>query len=450
MNLKRIVLMALVLGTVFGESALAAKEQRTIKAICPPREVMAVTYKADTPYSNGALEKRLVPVINELYSHNTVGAKLKLREMLKKDVQNAPLYYYWLSYCFNLEGNKSLAIETINKALAIDPKYADGYFFRATLKGDNSAKYGDFNKWIEYSSGDKKYNAYKYVAMTYSQEGKMGKALALLSKAQKEMPQLVEDSFYWSKADVYFKGNEYQKAIDVLKTAPTHNEVQTLRDLAYIYEFLGENEACEETIKAARKLSPKGLTLIPDLARVYIRQGKYEEALGELDKAVVKGPDYYAVKSEICYRLGRYEDGIDTIKNNTWYGDKSWGEQFDAKLALNEYGLGKYEEALKLIEGELAFEPKYPNAKFGEIYKAGNLDVKGMTLIALGKPKEALATLEEALKVYTFNPMVYTNMGDAYAKLGKKAAAKECYSKAINMNSDLYASQKAKRGLLSI
>ncbi len=83
----------------------------------------------------------------------------------------------------------------------------------------------------------------------------------------------------------------------------------------------------------------------------------------------------------------------------------------DRPDALVLYQDGKYDEAIKVCEGELAARP-------------GNMDsysVLGWSLIRLGKYREALGKAQEALKISRYDTRIVEIIGEANFYLGKNS-----------------------------
>jgi tetratricopeptide (TPR) repeat protein len=86
-------------------------------------------------------------------------------------------------------------------------------------------------------------------------------------------------------------------------------------------------------------------------------------------------------------------------------------------------------EAYESLTGEAA-----PRPRAGIDLNAGDFANKGTSLVALGRPAEALTCFERALEINPRDARVWSNKGVALARLGRPAEALTCYDRALDIN----------------
>src|SRR5262249_13468278 len=93
------------------------------------------------------------------------------------------------------------------------------------------------------------------------------------------------------------------------------------------------------------------------------------------------------------------------------------------------------EEARRMIEKALRLEPK----------NAAYLDSLGWVLYKLGKPKEALPCLQQALEQSTEpDPTLFDHLGDIYAALHQPSKAREAWQKSLSLEPNAEVEKKLK------
>ena len=186
-----------------------------------------------------------------------------------------------------------------------------------------------------------------------------------------------------------------------LKLVPRYAAAHTrLAEAEYQLAVRGWIEDPQEALKRSESLAQKALAIgEPDsnvrahglLGHIYILQGKYAQALAEVNRALeLNGSDAaaYASRGSVLLWLGRIDEAIASIET---------AQRFDPQLnsgpyyflALGYHMSGRYRDAVALADRSLI---KYPN--FHELHV-----VRAMALAELGDADGARIATEQARRL---------------------------------------------------
>lgn len=143
-------------------------------------------------------------------------------------------------------------------------------------------------------------------------------------------------------------------------------------------------------------------------ARVFFQMGRYEEALaayGEADEAWKKMADLLLEK-------GKEDSGKEFLE-----------KVLEARscCGMSLYKLGRYEEALEIVDSALEVKPDSPT----------EWSNRGFVLSALGRNEKALEAFEKALSLDPASPKILTSKGIVYFRMGLPEKALETFDKAL-------------------
>lgn len=199
-----------------------------------------------------------------------------------------------------------------------------------------------------------------------------------------------------------------------------------------------------ELQKQAKK-KPRNLSLRIILAKAYLKNEQYNEAIRELKQAL----KIEKKSQSALYLLGfAYK-----LKGKRSYGLAE--KQFKKIIELGEgKQYAKINPNLKssyYFLGEMAFESnKYKKALdyFKKSAKVGNTDADalryiGRSYLGLKKYKKAEENLSMALKFVPSYAEAYYDLGQVYEAQGKKKDAKKNYEKALKHESDYKEAEEA-------
>jgi tetratricopeptide (TPR) repeat protein len=322
--------------------------------------------------------------------------------------------------------NIDSAISAFNRALTLDPKYAQAYaaLGKAYWVGYEEGEGG--SDWVE-------------------------KARAACNQAAVNAPKLTEA--YVCLGNVYAGTGEYEKAVTQLQTATTLDPTSddAFRGLAEAYGKLNKPAEAEATYRKAITLRPQYWAGYSWLGVFYWQQGRFDDAATAFQEVVSLGPDNYRGYSDLgaMYVLkGRFPDAIAVLEKsvtlrpnagaynnlgNAYFSMRKFDEaahdfEESSKLEKNNWltwgNLGDayywapgkrsqagdaYREAIRLVDEKLGVDPR--NARTWAL----RATYEAMTD---NKP-EALASLQKALSLEPARAgvqfraaLVYNHFGD--------------------------------------
>ena len=155
----------------------------------------------------------------------------------------------------------------------------------------------------------------------------------------------------------------------------------------------GRNEEAEQHLRSAIRMAPTFVTAIDNLAKLYLKEGRYNEALANF------------------YEIIKHDEGTAEI-------------YYNAATALSIQK--EYDEAIKYFEKSLELGPNDPDT-----HKR-----MGITLLAAGKYERAIFHLKESLRIRSSQAEVYINLGSAYSYLDQYGPAMQNWKKALELKPD--------------
>jgi tetratricopeptide (TPR) repeat protein len=184
----------------------------------------------------------------------------------------------------------------------------------------------------------------------------------------------------------------------------------------------GDLDAAAALYRSVLGESPAAVDALHYLGVLCLQTGRFEEAVGHLQKAVRNAPDYVDALANLGYglnALGRYAEAVERLR-----------EALELQPGLSEarrcladmlLKLGRVEESLTEIETAAAGSPSSPAmaVSFGNILRQA------------GKSEQALAQYETALQFDANNAELLFLLGAALQDLNRKDAALTAYRKAV-------------------
>lgn len=325
------------------------------------------------------------------------------------------------------------------------------------------ACYSDFAAAREPSArskkDDKKENAYPHatrqepkVSLSESAQKKINKAFDLMQEEKyAEAEKLADEVQNDGKATPYAKALALQ----------TKGQVKWNQD-----DNLGAIELMKQAIALDAMPNGNQFAAMFQLAQLYLMEEKYQESLAVLDDYVKQSGDnsskVLAVRGNDLYRLEKYPEAIETIKQALANSDKpedSWRQILMASYFETE----QYGEAAKVLEADLAKDPNNKKAiqQLASVYINDKQEAKAQQLMAdakakglftteddykqlaqlynvADKPKDAAAVLEEGFQKGIIKPSyaMYKLLGDSYSLAEEDDKGIEAYAKASPLASD--------------
>lgn len=296
-------------------------------------QLWAETYKGKLSDIFDIQEKVAKQIVDALMVKLTPTEKV---ELTKRPTLNAEAYDFNLrarNYLYlQTKNNIQFAIQFFDKAIALDPRYAEAY---AGLAEAYAIKYAYFDRkdeWLEkalelslkaimYDSTLSE--AYAALALAYFYKSSIDEALTAVNKSL----ELDPNNFfgYWILGRIYFTTDRISEAVQPFKKVLELNPdfYTAFSDLRMIYERLGEKQKHDELVKSALDFFPKYLNKIPEDSRAHIFYaqqlllgGKKDNAKEEIKVALDLSPDDNVMQyNAACMysRMNEKKEAIDVL-----------------------------------------------------------------------------------------------------------------------------------------
>lgn len=199
----------------------------------------------------------------------------------------------------------------------------------------------------------------------------------------------------------YFGQQEYTKAIEqyqkAIKTNPEFS--QPYNQLGYAQRFLGNYSESENAFKKYVELIPDDPNPYDSYAELLMKIGKYDASIEKYQKALSINPHFGASHIGIATNFnfkGEHENARKQLQKfyDTALDD---GQRRAAHfaMAVSYVDEGNMDQALAECKKQYAFAKEINDAAA----MAGDLNAMGNILLEVGKPDQALAKFEKAVKL---------------------------------------------------
>ena len=175
--------------------------------------------------------------------------------------------------------------------------------------------------------------------------------------------------------------NEKTLFENAYKRAP--NSVVNITNMASILFREGKNEEALEKINKALEIEPKNSPTLHLGGQIYKKTGEDKIAEGWWQKAILAQPDYlypYLSMGALYYQRGDFESGKELLlKAKEMYNTPN----VTTLLSFNKIGLGEYREVIGLVEEKFGTKPKIYELRFilGIAYLKSGDDLKARELL---------------------------------------------------------------------
>lgn len=197
--------------------------------------------------------------------------------------------------------------------------------------------------------------------------------------------------------------------------------------LGDVYLLHGDLQLAEAAYRKSLMTSPNNLLGEVGLAKVLAATGRSDEAVARLTgiAETVPAPNVTGLLAELHFAAGReqeFRQAFDRMRNRYEYFEAS-GADATMENAIMEATYGDPEAALV-----------YANAAYAGRQSIFTADAMGWALTRADRAGEALAFVEESLKLNTRNPAFMIHAAFAYAQVGQLDIARDLLKSAIAIN----------------
>ena len=196
-------------------------------------------------------------------------------------------------------------------------------------------------------------------------------------------------------------------------------------NLALLYQDQGRRDKAIELYGRAIAKAPKNAVVMNNLASLYFAGGEVEEARDLWQRAAAADPKYASPINNLAglaLSQGRFEEA---------------GQLLDRALALDpNYGDARINKALLAQQrGDVEGARRELAAAAADPRSIGVARVKlGLLELGAGRPEAAVAALEDARRRVGDSVDVLNPLGEAYARSGQIARAREAWSRSLARN----------------
>jgi tetratricopeptide (TPR) repeat protein len=409
-------------------------------------------------------------------------AVLEAQDILKKDPNNLEAHkllgrIYLRSMGDMQAGTQSqdvlkLAIDQFEQIVRLEPKSVDDHLLLGRLyrlNSEMSKAEAEFKSAIQLQPDSEE--AVSSLAYLYNEEGSSQRAIAVLN----QVPDAVRTAkLYSALGYTYEQQKDYKKAIDAYRKAVEmdHDNLDALRGLAQNLFNDGQNEAALEQYKAIADADPQDAQSYLRIAEIYRRNGKYDLALDNLNRADSLVQDSLEVpynRALIYDAQGRFDDAtqiLESLLAKTAHSDGNYssGERNNRAVFLDRLG-NVYREQNKTQQAEQTYRQIIAlggdNASRGyqqiiDLYREAKdwnkatavaqeavakfPNDRGLRLVLdgqladMGQPDKALADAKSLLKGTPDDREVYIALSQMYSRLRRWPDAENAIAQAEKLS----------------
>lgn len=319
----------------------------------------------------------------------------KLEADLEERVQAYAHYAAGLSY--DLNEKPDLALEELWQAALADPAYEPVVIEVArrlirAKKADRAVELLAKATALPNASG----SLFAWLALAYGQAGRSEPAIVANRTAIKKMPQSL--SAYQNLAQIYLQNHQTNEALQVLDEAGKQPSADAgfLADLAELYTRYGRaqtlkkeivNERSKQALDRAVKLKPTHPITLQKLADSYLSLGELTKAEEIYVQLLDKYPELPVIRgklTEVYLREGKKEKALEQLQAIA--KEDPTNPRTHSFLGTLAVEANKLTEAVQYFERALLLNPELEPVYY---------DLAGVKL-NLKKPEEALALLEKS------------------------------------------------------
>jgi len=398
---------------------------------------------------------------------------VELYENLVSKYPREKLALFWLGAMHYFRGANDEAIGALERALELDPRYADSVNMIAyvyTEKGEYEMAVKYFERYVALSPGQA--NPHDSLADAYSQMGRLEESLVEYEEALRIKPDFGSN---WKMAYIHAQKEDYAEAVTCIDLFIDVASVPGLRALGHLWKcfylyWLGDLDSSFDELRQAETLAKEvenGLMLSRiDSFRAWINsdRGEFEQSREGYKKwnafireyippfESVYDIMYYFSLGMLSLKEGRIDsarsrlEGINDLWDKIQPSERDWvtfyRDLLKAEVLLAE---GVLDEAVTVAEGIPGLRyPHILSPAAGIIYNMPPCkDVLARVYAARGNVDKALAEYERLIVFdpgeesrFLIPPVYHYRLGVLYEQTGAIAKAKEQYAKFLELWKD--------------
>lgn len=312
--------------------------------------------------------------------------------------------------------------------------------------------------------------------------GESERAATMYQAILTDYPQapMLQENLRAKLTDIYLRGQDRKRALEQLEVLLRDDplNVQAHYYAALIFTESDEPAKAEEHLRKVVVLNPKFEQAYYDLAMAQLRTAKTNEIVTTLKAAQQKFGQNFI--SEFLFGLAearteKWEEAVRHFTAAEIIARASDGRRL-TPVFYHQFGAalerkGDYSEAVKYLQKALELDPDFPDAanhlgymwaERGENLERAHeliavavkaepkneayLDSMAWVLFKLGKPRDALPFMQQAIEIaetaQTPDATLYDHLGDIQSALGNKDAARQAWATSLKLKPDPAIEQK--------
>jgi Flp pilus assembly protein TadD len=225
------------------------------------------------------------------------------------------------------------------------------------------------------------------------------------------------------------RNRDYRTEMSLWRTsvdAFPSNEVAQY-NLAIMYGREGRTDEAVSHYREAIRLKPDYPEARNNLGRMLADAGHPDEAIPQYEAALEEAPEIARIHynlGDALLGLGRLDEAIASYQQSLRLEPESPDACYKLGTALVR--AGRAPEALTAYERAIRLKPEFPEAQNDLAY----------ALTQFGRPEEALPHYREALKLVPDSPEVLNNFGSALVRVGRFPEAIDAFRQAVRLKPD--------------
>ena len=310
-----------------------------------------------------------------------------------------------LGVAYGKAGNSAQAITDFDRAIAINPEYAEAYYSRGVTHG----KIGDHRQAI--SDYDRAIGINPELALAYINRG----------------------AAYHELGDQRHAISDYDRAIEI---NPKYAETYNNRGIAY--GELGEQRQAISDYDRAIEINPEYAEAYNNRGAVYGMLRNNRQAISDYDKAIAIDPEFalaYINRGGAYRELGNQTQAISDLDRAIQINPEYARAYYNRGVVYDM--LGNNRKAIPDFNRAIEINPKYADAY-------NNL---GVAYGKIGEHRQAISDFDRAIEINPGYANAYYNRGIVYGMLHNQSQAIEDLQKAARLDSEDAKNSLRSRGI---
>jgi len=374
----------------------------------------------------------------------------------------SPIGHYYLGRIFLESGKQDEALESFERAIAVNAAFEPAYLAQASLyesRQEREKAITVLKRYLERVNPKNK-DVRQHLIQLYVNTKDYSGGLAELEKMLAEEPGDLDAQL--RMALIYGEKKEFPKAIEliqgVLKARPAELKVRDY--LGYLYEETKDFSKAAEAYQLNIHLDPSYSDSHMHLGVLQYRLKAYSAAIAHLADATrsnPKQPEPFIVLGLAYLQTEQFEQSSNTFEEGIRHHPKNADLHFNLGTAYDK--LNRFDDVVKSMEMALALDPHHADALnyLGYSYaergikmeqalsmtrqavalKPDNgyyVDSLGWAFYKVGQFNEALTEIKRAVALVGDDPVIYEHLGEIYVKQLKLSEAKEAWLHSLELD----------------